>query len=218
MLSQRKNIRSAHPSRQRTCDLCERVYPEYGGLIGAYCWMYLGRHESKYWPYWCWAVARSAVLSALLMTGACASLPWGPLCACLRLGRSLTSAASSLDRVVVVAKVLRALRETLLALEARTRAERGLAMACFEAMVAVCGRWWWCRGRGGGMGWYYYRRRRPLHAAVYVAADALVISNAPLGWRRGCCRSSLPSFVLSSFAAAARSHVRMHLTPSLNRV
>jgi hypothetical protein len=41
----------------------------------------------------------------------------------------------------VVAKVLRALRETLvLALEARTMAESGRAMACFEAMVGgMCG-------------------------------------------------------------------------------
>jgi hypothetical protein len=141
MLSKRMHLRSAHPSRQRTCEMRELLRSKTSGLAEAYCWTYLGMHESKYWPYLCWAVARSAVLSAWLMTGAWFSLPCGPLCACLRLGRSLTSAASSLGRVVVVAKVLRALRETLvLALEARTMAESGRAMACFEAMVGgMCG-------------------------------------------------------------------------------
>jgi hypothetical protein len=88
-----------------------------------------------------------------------------------------------LDRVVVVAKVLRALRETLLALEARTMAERGLAMACFEVMVAVYGQRWWCRWWSGNIviiavvAVHFY-------AAVSVAANALVISNAALGRRR----------------------------------
>jgi hypothetical protein len=77
------------------------------------------------------------------MTGACSSLPWGPLCAWRRLGRSLTSAASSLGRDVVVAKVLRALRETVAVLDARRTVLRGLpsAITCFEAMARV---WYVC--------------------------------------------------------------------------
>lgn len=164
--------------------------------------MYLGRLESKYWPYWCWAVARSAVLSALLMTGAWASLPWGPLCACLRLGRSLTSAASSFDRVVVVAKVLRALRETLLALEARTMALSGLAMACFEAMGAVCGR---CVGGGGGVGGGAERRGWVVLLLSSPSTAQLSLS-PPMHWsspmqhsagvERGCCR--LPAAIVAA--------------------
>lgn len=137
-------------------------------MAGAYCWTYLGRQESRYWPYWCWVVARSAVLSAWLMMGACASLPCGPLCACLRLGRSLTSAASSLGRVVVVAKVLRALRETLLVLEARTMALSGRAMACFEAMRG--GVVWEGGGGGGGRRYQDYGRRRRPGAVSQVAS------------------------------------------------
>jgi hypothetical protein len=205
MPSKRVHLRLTHPSRQRTCETCELLYPRREGLAGAYCWTYLGMHESKYWPYLCWAVARSAVLSALLMTGAWLSLPCGPLCACLRLGRSLTSAASSLGRVVVVAKVLRALRETLvLALEARTMAESGRAMAYFEAMVGgMCG----YLGVVVVLG-YNNHSRRP-RSCSRLQFNAVVIFNARprLASRgRGCCRSRFLSVVAAppSFALRLR--------------
>jgi hypothetical protein len=93
-------------------------------------------------------------------------------------------------------------------LEARTMAESGLAMACFEAMVAVCGRWWWwCRWRSGEMG----------GITIVVAVHFTQLSlSPPMHWsspmqhsagveQRGCFRLSSPppsfDFVLRRYSS-----------------
>lgn len=89
--------------------------------------------DSRYWPYWCRSPALSCARSVGLTTGAW-MVPCEPLCACLMLGRSLTSAASSFGRARLVAKPLTAVREALLLLAARRKEPSGL-VTDLEAMV-----------------------------------------------------------------------------------
>lgn len=93
-----------------------------------HCWMYFGKHESRYWPYLCscsafsWALsvrnrqslslllAGRQVIPAGLMMGA-SSFPIVSLWACLMFGMPEVSTASSFRRQGDVAKALVAVAE-----------------------------------------------------------------------------------------------------------
>lgn len=122
--------------------------------------MYLGRHESRYWPYW-WRLSafswylsvtpgQSCLLNAPcsfrvpagLTTGTC-SRPCGPLWACRMLGMSEVSEATSLPRAADVANA-RAVAEDGRCRNVWAADRSGRAMERVEAMDGV--QWQKCRG------------------------------------------------------------------------